>query len=62
MATRLRQVQVAVLGEETQGAPGATGVSSPSTGAAALPAVALAPDPEVVEGARRRRSPRQIQT
>ncbi len=43
MATRLKQVQVAALGEETQGARRATGVSSPSAGAA----VGLAPDPEV---------------
>jgi len=50
MATRLKQVQVEALGEETQGARRATGVSSPSAGAA----VALAPDPEVVEKASRR--------
>ena len=51
MATRLKQVQVEALGEETQGARRATGVSSPSAGAA----VAVAPDPEVVEKASRRR-------
>ena len=51
MATRLKQVQVAALGEETPGARRATGVSSPSAGAA----VGLAPDPEVVEKAGRRR-------
>lgn len=51
MATRLKQVQLAALGEETQGARRATGVSSPSAGTA----VAAAPDPEVVEKAGRRR-------
>ncbi len=51
MATRLKQVQVAALGEETQGARRATGVSSPRAGAA----VAVAPGPEVVEKAGRRR-------
>ncbi len=54
MATRLKQVQVGALGEETQGARRATGVSSPSAGAAA-PAAAGLPDPEVVEKAGRRR-------
>jgi hypothetical protein len=43
MATRLKQVLVGALGEETEGARRATGVSSPSAGAAALPAVAPAP-------------------
>jgi transposase-like protein len=51
MAARLKQIQVGALGEETQGARRATGVSSPSAGATA----ALAPDPEVVEKAGRRR-------
>jgi hypothetical protein len=56
MATQLKQVLVDALGEETQGARRATGVSSPSAGAvAAALAVPLAPDPEVVEQARRRR-------
>jgi hypothetical protein len=56
MATQLKQVPVDALGEETQGARRATAVSSPSAGAvAAAPAVPLAPDPEVVEQARRRR-------
>jgi hypothetical protein len=47
----MKQVQVEALGEETQGARRATGVSSPNAGAA----VALAPDPEVVEKTGRRR-------
>ena len=51
MAARLKQVQVAALGEETPGARRATGVSSPSAGVA----VAITPDPEVVEQASRRR-------
>ena len=51
----MKQVLVGALGEETEGARRATGVSSPSAGAAALPAVAPAPDPEVVEVASRRR-------
>ena len=51
MAARLKQVQVGALGEETQGARRATGVSSPSASAA----VAVLPDPEVVEKAGRRR-------
>ena len=51
MAARLKQVQVGALGEETQGARRATGVSSPSASAAA----AVLPDPEVVEKAGRRR-------
>ena len=51
MAARLKQVQVEALGDETEGARRATGVSSPSAGAA----VAVAPDPEVVEKASRRR-------
>ena len=51
MAARLNQVQVEALGEETQGARRATGVSSPSAGVA----VAITPDPEVVEQASRRR-------
>jgi transposase-like protein len=55
MATQLKQVLVDALGEETQGARRATAVSSPSAGALAAPAVPLAPDPEVVEQARRRR-------
>ena len=50
MAARLKQVQVGALGEETQGARRATGVSSPSASAAAV-----LPDPEVVEKAGRRR-------
>jgi len=51
MTARLKQVQVGALGEEPQGARRATAGSSPSAGAA----VAGAPDPEVVEQARRRR-------
>ena len=51
MAARLKQVQVAALGVEAPGAPRATGVSAPSAGTA----VAVAPDPEVVEKASRRR-------
>lgn len=51
MTARLKQVRVGALGEETQGARRATGVSSPSAGAA----VAVVPDPEVVEQASRRR-------
>lgn len=46
MAARLEEVQIGALGEETQGARRATGVSSPRAGA---------PDPEVVETAARRR-------
>jgi hypothetical protein len=51
MAARLKQVQVEALGAEMQGARRATGVSAPSAGAA----VAVAPDPEVVEKASHRR-------
>lgn len=51
MAARLKQVQEEALGEETPGARRATGVSSPSAGVA----VAITPDPEVVEQASRRR-------
>jgi hypothetical protein len=47
MAARLKQVQVEALGEATEGARRATGVASPSAGAA----VAVVPDPEVVEKA-----------
>jgi transposase-like protein len=56
MATHVKQVPVDALGEETQGARRATGVSSPSAGAvSAPPAGPAAPDPEVVGQARRRR-------
>ena len=56
MATHLKQVLVDALGEETQEARRATGVSSPSAGAVAAPtAVPVAPNPEVVQPARRRR-------
>jgi len=56
MATHLKQVLVDALGEETQEARRATGVSSPSAGAvAAAPAVPVTPNPEVIEQARRRR-------
>ena len=51
MTARLKQVQVGAPGDETEGARRATGVSSPSAGAAAT----VVPDPEVVEQARRRR-------
>lgn len=54
MATHEKPVLVDALGEETLGARRATGVSSPSAGAVAVPATPLAPDPEVVEQARRR--------
>ncbi len=56
MATHVKQVLAAALGEETQEARRATGVPSPSAGAiAAPPAVPVAPNPEVVQPARRRR-------
>ncbi len=62
MATPSKQVLVNALGEETEGAQRATGVASPSAGAAAVaPAVSVAPDPEVVEQARRRRVTAQYQ-
>jgi transposase len=55
MATQLKQVLADALGEETEGARRATAVSSPSAGAAVVSAAPVAPDPEVVEEARRRR-------
>jgi hypothetical protein len=50
MTADLKPVLAPAPGEETQGARRATGVSSPGAGAAAV-----APDPEVVEKAGRRR-------
>lgn len=55
MATRLKQVEVDASGEETQGARRATGVSSPEAGAASVPEIVGAPDPEVVATTARRR-------
>ncbi len=56
MATPVKQVLVDALGEETQGAHRATAVSFPRAGGVlAAPAVPLAPNPEVVQQARRRR-------